>query len=116
MSNKCLKKPIFLFLVICKAISVVSLALNPPGLAFQIICLVEEGDLQANIPKIKVITNQFEYEILHESHSYRTIPDAKFEFGIFSIFGNMTHKLSPSKRGEQVIEFVYLPPGNGFKL
>ena len=43
------------------------------------------------------------------SHSYRTIPDAKFEFGIFSIFGDMTHKLSLSKRGEQVIEFVYLP-------
>ena len=36
------------------------------------------------------------------SHSYRTIPDAKFEFGIFSIFGNMTHKLSLSERGEQV--------------
>ena len=43
------------------------------------------------------------------SHSYRTIPDAKFEFGIFSIFGDMTHKLSLSKRGEQVIEFVYVP-------
>ena len=50
------------------------------------------------------------------SHSYRTIPDAKFEFGIFSIFADITHKLSLSKRGEQVIEFVYLPPGNGFKL
>ena len=50
------------------------------------------------------------------SHSYRTIPDAKFELGIFSIFGDMTHKLSLSKRGKQVIEFVYLPPGNGFKL
>ena len=50
------------------------------------------------------------------SHSYRTISDAKFEFGIFSTFGDMTHKLSLSKRGEQVIEFVYLPPGNGFKL
>ena len=52
------------------------------------------------------------------SHSYRirTIPDAQFEFGIFSIFGDMTHKLSLSERGEQVIEFVYLPPGNGFKL
>ena len=50
------------------------------------------------------------------SHSYRTIPDAKFEFGIISIFGDMTPKLSLSKWGEQVIEFVYLPPGNGFKL
>ena len=54
------------------------------------------------------------------SHSYRTIPDAKFEFGIFSIFGDIPHKLSLSKRGEgggeQVIEFVYLPSGNGFKL
>ena len=49
------------------------------------------------------------------SHSYRTIPDAKFEFGIFSIFGDMMHKLSLSKR-EQAIKFVYLPPGNGFKL
>ena len=30
----------------------------------------------------------------------------------------MTHKLSLSKRGGggQVIEFVYLPPGNGLKL
>ena len=50
------------------------------------------------------------------SHSYRNIPDAKFEFGIFSIFGDMTHKLYLSKKGEQVIESVYLPPGNGFKL
>ena len=52
------------------------------------------------------------------SHSYRTIPDAKFEFGIISIFGDMTHKLSLSKWMEQVIEFefVYLPPGNGFRL
>ena len=33
------------------------------------------------------------------SHSYRTIPDAKFEFGIFPIFGDMTHELSLSKRG-----------------
>ena len=50
------------------------------------------------------------------SHSYRTISDAKFEFSIFSIFGDMTHKLSLSKRGEEVIKFVYLPPGNGFIL
>ena len=50
------------------------------------------------------------------SHSYGTIPDAKLEFGIISIFGDMTHKLSLSKWREQVIEFVYLPPGNGFKL
>ena len=50
------------------------------------------------------------------SHSYRTIPDAKFEFGIISIFGDMTHKLSLSKWRGQIIEFVYLPPGNGFKL
>ena len=49
------------------------------------------------------------------SHSYRVIPDAKFEFSIFSIFGDMIHKLCLSKSGEQVIEFVYLPPGNGFK-
>ena len=50
------------------------------------------------------------------SHSYRIILDAKFEFGIISIFGYMTHKLSLSKWGKQVIEFVYLPPGSGFKL
>ena len=50
------------------------------------------------------------------SHSYRTIPDAKFEFGIFSIFGDMIHKLSLSIRVEQVIEFVCLSPANGFKL
>ena len=50
------------------------------------------------------------------SHSYRIFPDTNFEFGIFSIFGDMTHKLSLSKGGEQVIEFVYLPHGNGFKL
>ena len=49
------------------------------------------------------------------SHSYRTILDAKFEFGTFSTFGDMTHKLSLSKR-EQVIKFVYLPPGNGFQF
>ena len=50
------------------------------------------------------------------SHSFRTILNAKFEFGIISIFGDMTHKLPLSKWGEQVIEFVYLPPGIGFKL
>ena len=50
------------------------------------------------------------------SHSYRTIRDAKFEFGIFSSFGDMTHKLSLSKKGEQVTECVYLSPGNGFKF
>ena len=33
------------------------------------------------------------------SHSYITIPDAKFEFGNFSIFGDMTHKLFLSKGG-----------------
>ena len=112
------KKPIFLFLVICRTISEVSLALNPPRLAFKIIRLAEEGHIQAHIPKIKLT---FVSPINLErkfcmSNSYRTIPDAKFEFGIFSIFGDMTHKLSLSKRGEQVIESVYLPPGNGFKL
>ena len=50
------------------------------------------------------------------SHSYRIIPDAKFEFGIFSIFGDMTHKLVSSQKGGQVIEYVYIPSGNGFKL
>ena len=51
------------------------------------------------------------------SHSYRTIPDAKFEFGIFSIFGDMMHKLSLSRRGGgQVIKFVYLAPENAYKL
>ena len=57
--------------------------------------------LQAHIPKIKLITNQFEKESLHESYtcSYRAIPDEKFEFGIFSIFGDMTHKLSLQKGG-----------------
>ena len=50
------------------------------------------------------------------SHSYRTIPDAKFEFGIFFIFGDMTHKLSLSKGGNKSLNFLYLPSGNGFKL
>ena len=43
------------------------------------------------------------------SRSYRTIPDAKFEFGIISIFGDMTHKLSLSKWGEQVIDLYIYP-------
>ena len=33
------------------------------------------------------------------SHSYRTIPDAKFEFGIFSTFGDMRHKFPSQKDG-----------------
>ena len=42
------------------------------------------------------------------SHSYRTIPDAKFEFGIFSIFGDMTHKVSLSKRGNKSLNlYIY---------
>ena len=50
------------------------------------------------------------------SHSYRTIPDAKFEFGISSIFGDMTHKLSLSKRGGTSHRICIFTPGNGFKL
>ena len=51
------------------------------------------------------------------SHSYRTIPDAKLEFGIFSILEILYDAQTfPLKRGEQVIEFVYLPPGSGLKL
>ena len=50
------------------------------------------------------------------SHSYRTIFDAKFEFGIFSIFGDMTHKLSLSKRGGGNKSLNFVPTGNGFKL
>ena len=54
------------------------------------------------------------------SHRDRTpwticIPDAKFGSGTFSIFGDIMHKLALSKRGAQVIEFVYLPSGDGFK-
>ena len=49
------------------------------------------------------------------SHSHRAIPDVKFEFGTFSIFGDMTHKLYLSK-SEQVIKFIHLIPGNGFKV
>ena len=49
------------------------------------------------------------------SHRHRTIPDGKFEFATFSIFGDMTHKLSFSKR-EQVIKFEDLPPENGFNV
>ena len=33
------------------------------------------------------------------SHSYRTIPDAKFEFGIFSIFGDDTQTFLLKKGG-----------------
>ena len=44
------------------------------------------------------------------SHSYRTILDAKFDFGIISIFGDMTHKLSLSKWREQIIEICIFTP------
>ena len=43
------------------------------------------------------------------SHSYRTIPDAKFEFGIISIFGDMTHKLSLSKWGNKLLNLYIYP-------
>ena len=43
------------------------------------------------------------------SHSYRTIPDAQFEFGIFSIFGDITHKLSLSKRGNKSLNLYIYP-------
>ena len=33
------------------------------------------------------------------SHSHRTIPDAKFEFGIFSIFGDNDAQTFPLKKG-----------------
>ena len=42
------------------------------------------------------------------SDSYGTIADVKFEFGIFSIFGDMTHKLSLSNRGNKsLILYIY---------
>ena len=43
------------------------------------------------------------------SHSYRTIPDAKFEFGIFSIFGDMTQNF-PSKKGGNKSLNLYIYP------
>ena len=43
------------------------------------------------------------------SHSYRTIPDAKFEFGIFSTFGVMTHKLSLSNRANKSLNLCMYP-------
>ena len=43
------------------------------------------------------------------SHSNKTIPDAKFEFGIFSIFGDMSHKLSLSKKGDKSLNLYIYP-------
>ena len=43
------------------------------------------------------------------SHSYRTIPDAEFEFDIFSVFGDVTHKLSLSKRGGESSNLCIYP-------
>ena len=108
----------FLFLVLSRTVTVVSLTLTLSCSAFQIVCLVEDGGgggggySQACIPKIKLTINQFEMQF-SISYRHRTKPDAKFEFGTSSIFGDMTHKLSFSKR-EQVIELGYLPSGNGF--
>ena len=43
------------------------------------------------------------------------MPDTKFEFDSFSIFGDIRHKISLLGR-ERVIEFGYLAPENGFNL
>ena len=43
------------------------------------------------------------------THNSIAIPDAKFEFGIFSIFGDMTHKLFLSKRGNKSLNLYIYP-------
>ena len=43
------------------------------------------------------------------------MPDAKFEYGSFSGFGDMTSQNFSLKKGT-VIDFGYFTPGNGFKL
>ena len=43
------------------------------------------------------------------SHSYRTIPDAKFEFGIFSIFGDMTQNFPSQKGGNKSLNLYIYP-------
>ena len=107
-----LKKSIFLFIVISRKISVVSLALNPPRLAFVWWRRGGGGggggayrptSQKSNLPSIN-LKRKF-----CMSHIYRTIPDAKFEFGIFSIFGDVTHKLSLLKRGNKSSNLYIYP-------
>ena len=52
-----------------------------------------------------------EVKLCMSHYRHKSMPDAKFESGSFSIFGNMASPNSTLKRG-QVIEFGYLPPEN----
>ena len=62
------------------------------------------------MPKIKVTV-----EIKMSRYSHKNVPDAKFEFGSFSSFGDMTSQNFPLKKG-QVFAFGYLSPENGFNF
>ena len=48
-------------------------------------------------------------------HIYKSMPYAKFEVDSCFSFGDMTSQNFPQKR-EQVIQFDYLPPENGFNF
>ena len=48
-------------------------------------------------------------------YSHKSMPDAKFEPGSCSSFGDMTSQNFPLKKGT-IIEFLYLPPESGFKF
>ena len=48
-------------------------------------------------------------------YRHKSIPDAKFESGSSSRFGDMTSQIFPRKKG-RVIKFGYLPSENGFNF
>ena len=49
-------------------------------------------------------------------YDLKSIPDAKFESGSFSSFGDMTSQIFPWKKGTSHQILVFLPPENGFNL
>ena len=58
---------------------------------------------------------QIKMKFFVSHYSHKSMPDAKFESGSFYSFGDITSKMSLSRR-KLVVEVGYLPPENMFNL
>ena len=56
-----------------------------------------------------------EMKLCLSHYKHKSMNDAQFKYGSFSIFGDMTSQNFFLKKG-RVIEFGYLPPGNVFNF
>ena len=68
----------------------------------------------ARMPKIKVTINRVEIKVCMSHYSRQSMPDAKFESGSFSSFGDMTSQNFLAKKGTSHQIRIFIPE-NGFK-